>query len=384
MQGEAATPRGGYGATGIGEATFQIDPDSGQLIIRADEETNRQIQEVLRNLDQPVPQVLIKVLFLEVTHTDGYDIGAEMSFQSGSESIRSDPQTNVTNTRSVVDGVVSTDYSRTTEYTESLVAKNVLETIFGVATQGAFYRLMDDDLQMTLYALSQVAKLEVLSRPSILARNYEPAIITLGQEVPFIRNSRVTDNGQIINTVEYEDIGIILQVTPRITKTGLVEMYVAPEISTLSGETVQVSDNVEAPIIAKRAAETMVVVPDGMTIVIGGLMEDNETELVRKVPILGDIPWLGAIFRRKIHDKTKTELLIFLTPHVVQTSSNLLAMSATETQKAHLAPTAFTTDELDRHLDNHEVLIAPPPEEEKRSVFVRTGQWLRKQVQIFR
>ena len=122
-----------------------------------------------------------------------------------------------------------------------------------------------------------------------------------------------------------------------------------------------------------------------MTIVIGGLMEDNETEFVRKVPILGDIPWIGSVFRRKIHDKTKTELLIFLTPHVVQTTGRLANLSAEETQKAHLIPTAFTGDELDRHLDNHERLVAPPaPEKKKPNVFARAGNWVWKQVQIFR
>src|SRR5690606_24185360 len=111
---------------------------------------------------------------------------------------------------------------------------------------------------------------------------------------------------------------------------GLVEMEVLPEISTLTAETVPISANVFAPVIAKRAAQTRVVVADGKTVVIGGLMEDNDTEQVRKVPLLGDLPILGVLFRRTIINKTKTELLIFLTPYVIRNIRALDDVTADE------------------------------------------------------
>ncbi|KPL10963.1 hypothetical protein AMJ85_05055 [candidate division BRC1 bacterium SM23_51] len=365
---------GGYGAGAVGEATFQIDPETGSLIVIADEETDQQIQQVIKQLDRPVPQVLIKVLFLEVTHGDDLDLGVEASFRYGGR------------TREVETGEVDPNTGEPlTE--EVLQFQDTLETLFGLsaANEGAFWHIVKEDFDMTVHALAKVAKLEVLSRPSILARNNETAIITLGQEVPFIRNSRVTQDGQIINTIEYEDIGIILEVTPHISTNGVVEMTVAPEISTLSGETVPVSEGIEAPVIAKRAAETSCVVPDGMTVVIGGLMEDNETEAVRKVPILGDIPWLGTAFRRTIKSKTKTELLIFLTPHVVQRTSGLEPLSIAESQKADLAGVAFTQDELDKHLEGQEKLIRRHEEKvEPQKPLRRAKMWLWPAVQIFK
>jgi len=138
--------------------------------------------------------------------------------------------------------------------------------------------------------------------------------------------------------VQYQDIGIILNVTPHITAERLVEMDVTPEISTLTAETVPISDTVNAQVIAKRSAQTRVVVADGKTVVIGGLMEDNNTESVSKLPLLGDIPVLGALFRRTIKDKTKTELLIFLTPYVIETPNDLDTMTLKEQENREMTP----------------------------------------------
>jgi general secretion pathway protein D len=311
-----------------GDVVIQYDPQTDSLIIITDEVTNEQIGRVIETLDKPIPQVLIKVLFLEVTYSNGLDLGVEGSFSYGS-----DP------------------------------TKDSILTDFGVdnAVRGGFYRILDSDFTATLRALATAGKLEVLSRPSVLARNNETATITIGQEVPFIRNSRVTDNGQTINTVEYEDIGIILEVTPHITPDRMVEMEVYPEISTLTGDTVPISDTVDATVIAKRSAETRVAVADGKTVVIGGLMEDNETEAVQKIPILGDIPVLGFFFRRTISNKSKTELLIFLTPHVVLDGEELDDVTRQERSKNELAPQAFKDVHFDKYLDNLEPIIPAEP-----------------------
>ena len=303
------------------EALIQIDTDTSSIIVITDDEANEQIGKIIKDLDRPMPQVLIKVVFLEVTHRDDLDLGVKAKFDHGM------------NDRG-----------------------HVVESNFDLplASTGGIYRIIENDLEVTMNAIAEVGKLEILSRPSILARHNQEAVITIGQEVPFIRNSRVTQDGQTINTVEYEDIGIILRVTPFITTDGLVEMVVAPEISTLTGETVPISDNINAPVFAKRAAETRVVLPDGHTVVIGGLMEDNKTETTSKVPILGDIPLLGMAFRHKVKEDAKTELLIFLTPHIVEAPSHLAEVSDAEKANSVLAPKAFSEDQMKKFFNNPE------------------------------
>ena len=162
---------------------------------------------------------------------------------------------------------------------------------------GSFVRLATDNWQATLYALAQHGNVNVLSRPTIMARNNQQAVIVVGQEVPFVTNSQVTQLGQTINTVQYQDVGVILRVTPFITSDHNVEMIVSPEVSSVDSQSVQLSPNVSSPIIDKIAAETVVVTPNAETVVIGGMMQKQKTSTVQKIPLLGDLPLIGGAFR---------------------------------------------------------------------------------------
>jgi len=315
----SSTQRTYYNQGTIGEAVIEADRDSRSIIVISDEYSNEHIKEIIESLDRPIQQVLIKVVFAEVTYRDDLDVGVE--------------------------GMLDINGNRP--------GSNVFETAYGLAaeTRGGFYKLLEDDVNVTLRAIQEAGKLEVLSRPSILTRNNQEAVITVGKEVPFITNSRVTSDGQTINTVEYEDIGIILQVTPFITKEGLVEMILAPEISTITDETVPISDTINSPVFAKRSADTVVVTPNGQTVVIGGMMEDNTTETRNKIPLLGDIPGLGLLFQRKVKESEKTELLIFLTPYVVEGPEKLVDVTAKERSQSELMPQAFPEDQFTKFMD---------------------------------
>ncbi len=311
------------------QALVSMDEGTRSLIITTDPTTNEQIKTVLKALDQPVPQALIKVLFLEVTHTKNDDLGVDISY----------------------------------DHTNSDGERSVLSSLFGAfpnETGGGLVTLQQNDLQVTLRALGKVGKTNVLSRPSILARNNEEATITIGEEMPFVTNSRITDNGDTINTVEYQDIGIILTVTPHIGSDGRIELDVAPQITTRTADTVPISNTVSVPVIAKRSAETHVVVPSGKTIVIGGLMEDLDTETVKKVPILGDLWLVGTLFKRTLKEKTKRELLIFLTPTVVDSGAGLMAVSNGERDDAQLIQEETTPRQRQRFLKEAPAAPAPP------------------------
>ena len=201
------------------------------------------------------------------------------------------------------------------------------------------------------HALATKNKTQILSRPSILTRSSQQATIMVGQSVPLITNSRVSDTtNTTINTVQYQDVGIILRVTPFITEEGLVEMIVSPEISSLSATTVPISNTVSSPVIDKRSADTVVVTPSDQTIVIGGLISTQKNARDSKVPLLGDIPLIGAAFRRQVKDDEKTELLIFMTPHVVATPEDLTKLAAKEKEQMEMAPKAFDEKELKRYI----------------------------------
>jgi general secretion pathway protein D len=205
---------------------------------------------------------------------------------------------------------------------------------------------------VTLRAIAQAGKLEVLSRPSILTRNNQPATIQVGQSVPLVTSVSFNGlTGTPINSITYQPVGIILKVTPFITSDGMVEMIVSPQISQLSSQSIPVSLGVSAPVIDMRSADTVVVTPDAQTVIIGGLMQNVKTQTDSKIPILGDIPGLGLLFKHKVKGNVKTELIIFLTPHIVKEPSQLAGLTAAEKDNAVLAPKAFSEEELNRYLD---------------------------------
>jgi general secretion pathway protein D len=263
--------------------------------------------------------VLIKVLVAEVTHNNATDLGTELS---------------VLNMRASGNG-------QRGDVNLGLIPGQT----------GLVIQILESDFQATIRLLETQGKLDVLSRPYILASDNQLASITVGQEIPIIQNSRITDSGETINVLQYKDVGILLDVVPHINPDGLVILDVAPTISQLTGETVPISDTAAQPIIAKRSAESRVAVQNGKTIVIGGLMEDRKTESVSQVPILGDIPIIGWAFKRVQHSKVKTELLIFLTPHVAANPDQLQPMSEDELKGTKLTPNAVTPGAFQEHLE---------------------------------
>ena len=172
--------------------------------------------------------------------------------------------------------------------------------------------------------------------------------------MPFITSSRFDALGNQINTIQYSDIGIILRVTPFITSDGMVEMIIQPEISNLTDQTVPISGGnnpVSAPVIAKRSADTVVVTPDAQTVIIGGLMENKKLTSVSKIPFISDIPLLGTLFKRTIKSSVKTELMIFLTPYIVATPTQLASLSTLERSRSMTVTNSFSQQELNRFLD---------------------------------
>ncbi len=335
----------------VGTATISSDPETGRIIVITDEETSQYISQVVSNLNIPKPQVLIKVVFLEVTYNNGYDIGIDAGFNGftvgngGSKSTASGVNAFGASGLASATSVVSTNVN----------AFGLPISAIGNTPPGAgLYQVLGTDYQATLRAIATAGKTEVLSRPSILARNNQPATITVGQSVPLIASTRFdTVNGQI-NSINYQNVGIILRVTPFISNDGLVEMVVSPEISSLADQSqwVAIGGGALAPVINTRSADTVVVTPNGQTVIIGGLMQNNKTGSESKIPLLGDIPFIGNLFKRQLKNNTKTELMIFLTPHIVETPSQLVALSDKERNAGDLQKKAFTETEMDKFFDD--------------------------------
>jgi general secretion pathway protein D len=312
-----------FNNTMLGDALIEFDVETRSIIVIADEETNLQITELIKELDKPKSQVLIKVAFVELTHNNNSDIGIDAIF---SGSIGGGEGNSLTEGNALTAG-----------------------TAFDLGGSGGLVQLNYDDVSVTMNALAEEGRLEILSRPSILTRNNREALISVGSLVPFMQTGNVNSvTGVAIPQYEYEPIGISLRVTPYITPHGLVELSLFPEISETTDEKIEVSEGLQLPVFATRSAQTVVVTPNGKTVIIGGLMQDNKVETVRKVPLLGDIPILGLLFKHTELKDTKTELLIFLTPFIVQNPNDLVSL--TEQERSGSSVKAGT--ESGKRLDN--------------------------------
>ncbi len=279
------------------------DEKSNSLLLGVSPRYFSRTMEMLYSMDRPPAQVSIEVLIAEVSLDDSLEFGMEWALQDLSFSRNATVGPN---------GIVSGnghDFVGGTDVGASGAAGS-----FG----GFTFSITSQDFGFLVRALQSDGSLRVLSRPQITVENNSDANIKIGDRVPFLQNSSVTDSGQVNSSVGYEDVGIQLEVTPHINPDNYVNLEVRQEISALNAGTVQISEALSAPTVTNRVAETVVTVKDGETVVIGGLIQTQESENETKVPIFGDLPYIGNFFRATSTSRRRTEQLIVLTVNVIR------------------------------------------------------------------
>jgi general secretion pathway protein D len=180
-----------------------------------------------------------------------------------------------------------------------------------------------------LFSLNEFRdSVNLLSTPQILTSDNKEAEIVVGENVPFIaqRERDITTTNTVLNSIERRDVGITLRITPQITEGDYVKLDIYQEISALKQDSEAILINI-GPTTTKRSTKTSVVVKDNQTVVIGGLMQERQEENLTKVPLLGDIPVLGWLFRYKSTSKNKTNLLVFLSPHIIREEDQLARLT---------------------------------------------------------
>ncbi|MBX3363717.1 MAG: hypothetical protein KF866_03030 [Phycisphaeraceae bacterium] len=268
------------------EVTIVGDQKSNKLVISAAPRYIEAVRSIIEELDAAPPQVVIQVLLAEVTLDSEDTWGTDFRV-----------------------GPIGGD-----------------NFIFGSTPAGAAVSaaiglpqltVSSGDFSVLIRSLQAKGRLEVLSRPEVTVNNNEAAYIQVGENIAILDGVTTFDTGRTQANVRREDVGIILDVTPSISSDGFVRMEIRPSISAVTARTTQVSEDFNAPIISRREVETTVTVKDGQTIVIGGLIQTTDEERASKVPILGDIPGVGELFKTRERSRIKTELLVILTPRVI-------------------------------------------------------------------
>jgi general secretion pathway protein D len=249
----------------------------------------------VRQLDQPVDQVMIEVTIAEVTLNNDFRFGVQWAF----------------------------DLRDGTHATLSEASNGAVVARFPgfSATYNGTY------VQAALNALSSRTHVEVISSPIVVTLDNQEAVLQVGDEVPIVTQSAAnvtTPNATVVNTVQYRETGILLRVTPRIGAGGTVTMEVAQEASEVAATT---TSGIDSPTIQQRRFQSTVLVADGQTVALGGLIRANRTQGRAGVPFLSAVPLLGAPFRNTNRAERRTELVVFLTPRILHTPADAQAAS---------------------------------------------------------
>jgi len=288
------------------------DDATNSLLITAAPEDYETLKRVIEKLDIPRKQVFVEALIFEISSDDTLKFGVEWRTTSNF-------------TDSGVQGIGGTNFGNINQMAANPFSAGtglVVGVVDGMINFGGSTYANIGGL---VHALKTETGINILSTPNILTTDNEEAEIFVGENVPFIKTTSITAGGQPIENIERKDIGIKLRIKPQINESDYVKLDIYQEISSV--RPAQVGIEARDIITAKRSTETSVTVKNKQNIIIGGLIKEDLQDTVNKVPILGDIPILGWLFKSKSKKRVKTNLLVFLTPHIINRAEDLSSIT---------------------------------------------------------
>ena len=280
------------------------DKATNSLIIMAEKDDFAIIEEVIKKLDIPRAMVYIESLIMEVNMNKDFNLGTEWA-AGGEVSYDGRP------------GVVGGGFTIPDSTNLASLATGVLPSGFSLGTFAEAITIGGvnfSSIAAVIQAYKKDENVHILSTPQILTTDNQEATITVGKNVPYQTKSAAESGTETYSSYEYRDVGITLKITPQISKDRMVRLNISQEVTKLTGSEQQN----DRPTTLKRTIETTVIVKDGNTIVIGGLIDDSITVTEYKVPCLGDVPLMGWLFKSVSDSAEKTNLYVFLTPRVIK------------------------------------------------------------------
>lgn len=296
------------------------DEANNSLLVMASPRDYKRILRVLERIDVMPNQVLLEATIAEVTLNDELKFGLRWFFEKGKS------------------GFSLTDAA---------------SGLANAAFPGFSYFFSTPKVQVALNALASITDVKIVSSPSVMVLDNKKAVLQVGDQVPIATQSAVSvvdDKSPIVNSVSFKDTGVILSVKPRVNDSGRVLLEIEQEVSDVTQTT---TSGIDSPTIQQRKIKTTVVVNDGNSLTLGGLIQNSNNKNKSQVPLAGDIPILGNLFKQKTDTKKRTELLIIITPRVVR-----------DNREAH-----SVTDEFRRKLNTSIRNGRPNAEENIRRVF---------------
>ncbi len=288
--------------------SISADERSNQLVVRVFPGRKDEVEKIVRHLDEPTKEVLIEARILQVIFKPSYDAGIDWNIASSNKAT---PNLQFKNIFLDKSGMSSTDN---------------LSSSFGQIAVG---NINADRFAFNIRAMEQVSDTKLLSNPKIMAVNNEESRIHIGDTVPYIIStvSGTGDNAITSEDVRFIDVGLKLNVTPTINDDGMITMKLRPEISSVVDKITSKGGGI--PQVNKTEVETTLVVEDGTTIIMAGLRKDDKIHSKKGLPILMNLPYIDKLFSRESDSISSSEIVIFITPHILTGKENYKAPDGT-------------------------------------------------------
>ena len=334
------------------------EPVSNTLLITASPQLFEQIAAIIAKVDAPPPQVVVQVLIAEVQLSNNEEFGIEVGIQS--------PVLFARSSTGGAPGTPGFNFNTTAALPNTTQAQQTTVGFQGLGNLGVgrasnngggfVFSAASDTVSVLIRALKQQGRIDVMSRPQLTLTDNQTGFFQVGSQFPRITSTTLAGTGTSQQSIEYVDIGIVLRITPRISPDGKVLMRVEPQISSANPTQVALGGTTTASPIDIQTVQTTVLATDGETVVLGGLIQKNDVKNENKIPLLGDIPWLGAAFRYRTQQQTRRELIFIMTPHIIRSDADMAKIVAEEAKRI-----SWSTNDLEKiHGHGLEVLGAKP------------------------
>jgi len=314
-----------------------VNPSTNNILVTDFESRVKAIEKFIKEMDRVTPQILVEARIYDITNRDALDLG--ILWKAGRRS-RTDP---------FITGTFDSAISKVSA---------VGSLNFGVLDEHL-------DIETLLIAAQEQDFAKLLANPRILVLDNKPASFKAVTEIPYQKLNQSAEGS--FGTTEFKDVGVTLEVTPQVTRDGMIRLEIRPTFEVhvddvlVTTETFGVIRTTPQPVVDKREAQTTALVKDGQTVVIGGLRKRTVSKLIDKIPLLGDIPLLGALFRFEGEETTNNELVVFITPHIIEQP----VLSPTELRQLENSKMPMLENQTSRFERSTQDLQSPMPSLEK-------------------
>lgn len=328
------------------EGSISSNPGTSNIIVTDVESKINAINSFIEEIDRVTPQILVEAKIYDVSSKDRLDLGIQ--WQAGTTTSYGNPPdgggslgNDLGTMGNVINGIVPGDASPFSSVTNPFTTGSFNGTVNKADNTDGLVRFgyMDENVNIDaiLRAEQEDIRAKLLANPRIMVIDNQQAEIKIVEEIPYQELTQTSGGGNI-GTTQFRDVGVELRVTPHLTREGLIRLVLNPVFSVRTGD-VLVGNQVFAPqpIIAKRTTTTTALIKDQQTVVIGGLKKQDISTQLNKVPLLGDIPLIGELFKFRGESTTNSELVVFITPKII------IEPSMDDSEKRYLDNTIFVS-----------------------------------------